>query len=67
MKLSTMYLAACFALAPIAARAMIQHRDVLYAMQRYAIPMSESASVPTIMLENDFNSPTRNRDECNRG
>jgi hypothetical protein len=62
MKFSTIYLVLCFALAPFAARAMVQHRDVLHQMQRHAIPMIVAASVPAVMLENDVNSPT-----CNRG
>jgi hypothetical protein len=67
MKLSTMSLALCFALAPFAARAMVQHRDVLHQMQQRAIPMIATASVPAVKLDDDSNWLTRNRDECVRG
>jgi hypothetical protein len=53
MKLSTTYLLFCFAVAPFAARAMIQHRDVLYQLQRYAIPMMAAAPVPVVALNED--------------
>jgi hypothetical protein len=54
MKLSTMYLLFCFAIAPFAARAMIQHRDLLYQLQRYVIPMMAAAPVPFVALNQDF-------------
>jgi hypothetical protein len=45
MKLSTMSLVLCFAVAPIAARAMVQHRDVLHRVQRQAMPICAIAFI----------------------
>jgi hypothetical protein len=67
MKLSTICLALCFALAPFAARAMVQHRHVLHETQRHAIPMTATAAVPAVKLDDDSDGLTRNREECNRG
>lgn len=53
MKLSTISLLFCFALAPFAARAIIQHRDVLCQLQRYTIPMMAAAPVPVVALNED--------------
>jgi hypothetical protein len=49
MKLSTMYLALCFALAPVAARAMVQHRDTLHELRRHAV--TATAIVWRVKLE----------------
>jgi hypothetical protein len=46
MKLSTVYLLVCFALSPFAARAMLQHRDVLERAKRQAIPMVAVTFLP---------------------
>lgn len=70
MKLSTMILAMCFALGSFAARAMVQHRDVLHQMQqeqRHAIPMTATASVPAVKPDDDSDGLSRNHEDCNRG
>jgi len=67
MRISTILLASCFVLAPFAARAMVQHRDVIHHMQRHAIPATATASVPAVKIDDDSNGLTRNREECNRG
>ena len=70
MKFSTMSLALCFALAPLAAHATAQHHYALHhaqQVQRYAIPMAATALVPAVKVDDDFDGLTRNRDECNRG
>jgi hypothetical protein len=70
MKLSTMILALCFALAPFEARAMVQHRDVLHQVhkeQRHAIPMTATASVPAVKLDEDSDGLSRDHEDCNRG
>jgi hypothetical protein len=50
MKLSTMSLVLCFAVAPVAARTMVQHRDTLHQIQRHAMPISAIAFVPAVKL-----------------
>jgi hypothetical protein len=70
MKLSTISLAMCFALAPIAAQATAHDHYTVHQVrqaQRHVIPMSATASVPTVKLDDDSDGLTRNRDECNRG
>ncbi|MBV8797181.1 MAG: hypothetical protein JO136_19770 [Hyphomicrobiales bacterium] len=66
MKLSTIYLWFCFALSPFAARAMIQHRDVLHQLQRYTIPIMAAAPVPVVLQNEDFILLTRNGAESVR-
>jgi hypothetical protein len=53
MRLSTVSIALCFALAPFAARAMVQHRDVLHQLQRKAIPITAAALVPAVKLDDE--------------
>jgi hypothetical protein len=53
MKPSTIHLLLCFVLAPFAARAMVQHRDVLYQLQRHVIPMMAAVPVPIAALNED--------------
>jgi hypothetical protein len=70
MKLSTMTLALCFALAPFAAHATAEHRSALHHMheaQRHTIPATARAFVPPVKLDDDSDGLTRNHDECNRG
>jgi hypothetical protein len=67
MKLSTMSLALCVALAPFAAHATTEHHHALHQAQRHAIPMSATAFVPAVKVDDDSNGLTRNREECNRG
>jgi dihydroxyacetone kinase len=70
MKLSTVLLALCFALVPIAAHATAAHHDPLHQVQRaqrHAIPQTATAFVPTPKVDDDSDGLTRNRDECNRG
>jgi len=58
MKLSTTSLVLCFAVAPVAARAMVQHRDVLHQVQRRAMPTSAVTFVLAAKLGDD---PARRR------
>ena len=67
MKLATMTLAMCFALAPFAAQATVQHHHAIHQAQRHAIPMTATAFAPAVKLDNDSDGLTRNRGECNRG
>ena len=71
MKLSMMFLAMCFAFAPIAAHATTQgHHGVQHQVreaQRHAIPAGATAFVPAVKVDDDSDGLTRNRDECNRG
>jgi hypothetical protein len=70
MKLSTISLATCFALAPFAAHAtdtMVQHHRALHQAQRYAIPKSATAFVPGVKVDDDSDGLSRNREDCNRG
>jgi hypothetical protein len=71
MKLSTMSLALCFALAPFGARATVQHHPALHQSQhqaqRHAIAMTATALVPAAKVDDDSDGLTRNHDECNRG
>jgi hypothetical protein len=67
MKLSTMSLALCFALASFAAHATVQHHQAVHQAQRHAISMAATAFVPAVKLDDDSDGLTRNRDECNRG
>jgi hypothetical protein len=66
MKLSTMSLAMCFALAPFAAHATVQHHHALH-HQHAAISPKATAFVPAAEPDDDSNGLSRNRDECNRG
>jgi hypothetical protein len=61
MKISTIIVALCFALAPFAARAMVQHRDALHHAQRHTIPATATASAPAAKIDDDSNGLTRNR------
>ena len=66
MKLSTAFLALCFALAPFAAHATAQHHHALH-HQQAAIPSKATAFAPAVKRDDDADGLTRNRDECNRG
>jgi hypothetical protein len=69
MKLSTMSLALCFALAPFAAHASdsaVQHHRALH-RQHVVMPASATALVPAVKLDHDSDGLSRSRDECNRG
>jgi hypothetical protein len=69
MKLSTMSLALCFALAPFAAHATassVQHHRAPH-HERAAISATATALVPAVKVDDDSDGLTRNRDECNRG
>jgi hypothetical protein len=66
MKLSTMSLALCFALTPLAAHATVQQHHAVH-HQHAAISPSATALVPAVKLDDDSDGLTRNRDECNRG
>lgn len=72
MKLSTIILAMCFALAPFAAHATAQHHHALHHMQqaqRAAIPMAAIAlvpAVPAVKVDDDSDGLSRNREDCNR-
>ena len=73
MKLSTIILATCFAVAPFAAHATAQHHHALHHVQqaqRPAIPMAATAFVPAVAavkVDDDSDGLSRNRDDCNRG
>jgi hypothetical protein len=67
MKLSTMSLAVCFALAPFAADATPQHHHGLHQAPRHAIPVSATAFVPAVKIDDDADGLSRNREDCNRG
>ena len=70
MKPSMIFLAVCFALAPFTARATVPHYHALHParqMQRHAIPVTTTALVPAVKLDDDSDGLTRNREECNRG
>jgi len=70
MKLSMIFLAMCFALAPFAARATVEHHHALHPaqqMQRHAIPVTTTALVPAVKVDDDSDGLSRNREECNRG
>jgi hypothetical protein len=53
MKLSTISLVLSFAIAPVAARAMAQHRDVLHQVQRRVTPISAVTFVLAAKLGDD--------------
>jgi hypothetical protein len=70
MKLSTIFLAMCFALAPFAAHATAQHHHAVHQvqqMQRHAIPMTATALVPAVKVDDDSDGLSRNPEDCNRG
>jgi hypothetical protein len=67
MKLSTMTLAMCFALASFAAHATAQHHHAIHQSQRHAIPMTATAFAPAVRLDNDSEGLSRNHEDCNRG
>jgi hypothetical protein len=70
MKLSTIILAMCFALAPFAAHATAQHHHALHHVQqaqRSAIPMAAIALVPAVKVDDDSDGLSRNHEDCNRG
>jgi hypothetical protein len=69
MKLSTIILAMCFALAPFAAHATAQHHHALHHVQqaqRAAIPMAAIALVPAVKVDDDSDGLSRNHEDCNR-
>jgi hypothetical protein len=66
MKLSTMCLALCFALAPFAAHATAQHHHALH-HQHAAVSATATALVPAVKVNDNSDGLSRNRDECNRG
>ena len=72
MKLSTIILAMCFALAPFAAHATAQHHHALHHMQqaqRAAIPHGRDrprSAVPAVKVNDDSDGLSRNREDCNR-
>ena len=69
MKLSTIILAMCFALAPFAAHATAQHHHALHHVQqaqRSAIPMAAIALVPAVKVDDDSDGLSRNHEDCNR-
>ena len=69
MKLSTISLAMCFALAPFAAHAtdsMVQHHRALH-RKHVAIPDTATAFVPMVKFDHDSDGLSRNREDCNRG
>jgi hypothetical protein len=67
MKLSTIFLAMCFALVPFVAHAKAQHHHALHQAQRRAIPRSATAFVPAVKLDDNSDGLSRNRADCNRG
>jgi hypothetical protein len=70
MKLSTIILAMCFALAPFAAHATAQHHHAIHHVQqaqRSAIPMAAIALVPAVKVDDDSDGLSRNHEDCNRG
>jgi hypothetical protein len=67
VKLSTMTLAMCFAVAPFAAHATPQHHHALHQAQRHAIPLAATALFPAVKGDDDSNGLSRNREDCNRG
>jgi len=69
MKLSTMSLALCFALAPCGANATdnaVRHHRALH-HRRAAISATANALVPRVRIDDDSDGLSRNRGECNRG
>jgi hypothetical protein len=67
MKLSTIFLALCFALAPFAAHATVHHHYALHHAQRHAIPTTATALVPAVKLNDDTDGLSRDHEDCNRG
>jgi hypothetical protein len=72
MKLSTVFIAVCFALVPFAAHATAQQHHALHRAhqaQRHAIPLAATALVPAVKLDNDSDSDglSRSHEDCNRG
>ena len=62
MKLSTISIAICFALAPFAAQATAQHQHAFrqaHQAQRHAIPLAATALVPAVKLDNDSDGLSR--------
>ena len=66
MKVSTIFIAICFALAPFAAHATVQHHHALH-HQHAAISPKATAFLPAVKLDDDADGLTQNHDECNRG
>ena len=69
MKLSTMTLALCFALAPFGAHATenaVRHHRALH-HQHAPISTRATALVPRVRVDDNSDGLTRNHDECNRG
>ena len=65
MKLSTISFALCFALAPFAAQATTQHHRALHHVneaQRHAIPMTATAFVPAVKVDDDSDGLSRRSD-----
>jgi hypothetical protein len=70
MKLSTITLALCFTLAPFAAHATAQHHRALHHVHealRHTIPMTATAFVPAVKVDDDSDGLSRNHEDCNRG
>jgi hypothetical protein len=67
MKRATMILVIGFALAPFAARATTQHHYARHHAPRHAIPMTATASVPAVKVDDNSDGLSRNREDCNRG
>jgi hypothetical protein len=73
MKLSTIILAMCFALAPFAAHATsndVQHHHAVHHVQhaqRQTIPTGATAFVPAVKVDDDSDGLSRNHEDCNRG
>jgi len=69
MKLSTITLATCFAIAPLAAHATdnaVEHRRALH-HKHTAISEKANALVPAVKFDDDSDGLSRSREECNRG
>lgn len=69
MKLSTISLALCFALAPFGAQATnnaVRHHRALH-HERAAISAMATALVPAVKFDDDSDGLSRNVDDCNRG
>ena len=70
MKLSIIFLAMCFAFAPVAAHATAQGHHAVHQVrgaQRHVIPTSATAFVPPVKLDDNSDGLSRNHEDCNRG
>jgi hypothetical protein len=69
MKLLTISLALCFALAPFGAHATnnaVRHHRALH-HERAAISATATALVPVVKVDDDSDGLSRNHEDCNRG